>query len=431
MRVDLEPQPKGQIKLTVEISPEEMQPYLEKAAESLSATHKIPGFRPGKASLGIVIQKLGATAVWEEASELAVRKTLMAAIRDKQINAVGSPHVHLIKLAADNPLIYTAELAVLPEVTVGDFTSFKSKPEPVNIPPAKVDAVLTDLQRMFAAQNKVERPAKDSDRVDVDFDLLIDGQPAENGSGRNQPVVIGAKQFIPGFEEQLIGLKAGEVKDFSITFPADYHHHPLAGKKGDFKVTVKTVYQIDQPALDDEFAKKAGKFTTLGELRAKMEENLKNEAADENNRRFERAIIDELISRSKFGNIPEMLINGEVEKMVAELKEEVSHHGGPSFDDYLQHLKKSVDDLKKEFQTPAIQRVKAALIVRAIAKQENVVADDKQVEEEVRSTLKMYEGSPDIISRIDSEDYRDYVRSLQINRKVVELLRTNATKAAA
>jgi len=428
MRIDLEPHAQGQVKLTIEISPEEMQPHLERAAESLSQQHKIPGFRPGKASLGIVIQKLGAQAVWEEAAEHAVRRSFAASVKEKEVDAIGQPHIHIIKLAPDNPFVYAAHVSVLPPIAIGDYQSFKAKPDAVKIDAVKVDEAIEDLRKMFASQEKVERPATTGDRTDIDFDLTLDGVPMENGTGKNHPVVIGSKQFVPGFEENLIGLKAGEVKEFDVTFPPTYHHAPLAGKAGRFKVKVNTVYQITKPELDDAFAQKAG-GGTMADLRTKLETNLREEAADEAERRFEKTMIDELIARSRFGDIPSMLIDNEIEKMMAELKDEVARQGGPSFDDYLKGIKKSIDDLKSEFRAPAEQRVKAALIIRAIAKKEQLMADEKRIAEELQSTKTMYKDSPEILSRIDSEDYRDYLRTLQVNRQVVELLKSKTAKA--
>lgn len=427
MEIAIERPGKGQVKLTVEVSVDEMQPHLEKAAEALSAKFKISGFRPGKASLGIVIQKLGAQAVWEEAAEFAVRKSYMEAATQHDLNVLGQPHIHVTKLAADNPFSFTAEVAVLPEVTLGQYTSFKAKKEPVVVPTEKVDAAIEDLREMFAKDTKVEREAKEGDKTDIDFDLNMENVPVENGSGRNHPIVIGSKQFIPGFEEQLVGMKTGEVKTFSIEFPKEYHANHLAGKKGDFTVTVKTVYEIEKPALDDEFAKQAGKFETMSELRTKVEGNIREEMEQAADMKFERAVVEELVGRSTFGDIPELLINNEVEKMLSELKEEVQRQSGLEFSQYLENIKKSEDDLRKEFRPQGEMRVKAALIIRTVAKAETITAEDKQVEEEVQSTLKMYEGSPEIRTRIDSPDYRDYVRSLQINRKVVAFLKEKAS----
>lgn len=428
MQITVEQQPKSQIKVTIEVSVEEMKPYLEKAAEELSKQFKIEGFRPGKASLGIVTAKVGAQHVWEEAAEHAVRKTYMQAIKEKSLPTIGQPHIHILKLAPENPFVFSAESAVLPEITVGDYTSFKAKKNAAVVTPAEVEKALNDLREMFATEALVDRSAKMGDKVNIDIDLYQDNVAIEGGASKAHPVLLGSGHFIPGFEDQMVGVKKDDKKTFSLPFPKEYHNAKLAGKKGDFTVKVNGVYEVTKPELNDAFATQAGKFTNLAELKTKLEENLRSEADDKEDGVFERAVIDELIGRSKFGELPELLVSSELEKMIHELQDQVTQQGG-KWEDYLTAVKKSVDDLKKEFKTQAEKRVKAALLIRDIAKRESISADPKQLEEEVQSTLKMYQGSPDILQRIDSEDYRDYLRSLQVNKKVVEFLKLRATTA--
>lgn len=429
MNIAVESQPKSQVKISVELSVEEMAPYLEKAAEALSSQFKIEGFRPGKASLGIVIGKLGAQAVWEEAAEQAVRRSFVQAVKEKNVPTIGQPHIHVTKVAPENPFSYTAECSVLPAVTVGEYRSFKTKKKAVTITPEKVDAAVEELRQMFATEALVDRAAQQGDKVDVDIDLSKDNIAIEGGSSKHHPITIGSGQFIPGFEEQLIGVKQNETKKFNLPFPKEYHNAKLAGKSGDFTVTVKSVFAITKPDVDDELAKKAGQFETLAQLRGKLEENLHQEAEEQEDGVFERALVDEVIGRSKFGELPEILINSELEKMLHELQEQVEQRGG-KWADYLTAVKKSPEDLKKEFRKPAEQRVKAALLIRELARQENITADPKKVEEEVKSTLQMYQGNPDVLQRIDSEDYRDYLKSMQINRNVIAFLKQRATTVA-
>lgn len=426
MQITVESQPKAQIKLTIELSVEEMKPYLDKAAGDLSKEFKIEGFRPGKASLGIVIGKVGAQQVWETASEHAIRKTFIQAIREKNLPTIGQPHIHITKLAPENPLIYTAESAVLPEITLGDYTTFKAKKTTAVVTPAEIEKALEDLREMFQSEAMVDRAAKHGDKVEVDIDLFQDNVAIEGGATKNHPIVIGSNHFIPGFEEQLVGVKKDDTKTFSLPFPKEYHNEKLAGKKGDFSVKVKSVFEITKPELNDDFAKKTGKFENLGELKTKLEENLRGEANDKEDGLFERAIIEELTGRSKFGDLPELLINSELEKMIHELQEQVERQGG-KWEDYLTATKKTPDILKKEFRDQAERRVKAALLIRQIAKVENIEADPKQIEEEVASTKKMYAGQVEVLARIDSEDYRDYLKSMQVNKKVVELLKNRAS----
>ncbi len=428
MQITVVQQPKSQIKLTIELSPEEMKPYLDKAAEEISQQYKIEGFRPGKASLGMVIAKIGAQQVWEAASEHAIRRSFVQAIREKDLPTIGQPHIHVQKLAPENPFVYTAESAILPEVTVGDYAKFKAKKNEATVTPAAVAKALEDLREMFQTEAMVDRAAKHSDKVEVDIDLYQDNVAIEGGSSKNHPIVIGSNHFIPGFEDQLVGVKKDEVKKFSLPFPKEYHNEKLAGKKGDFKVTVKSVFEVTKPEVNDDFAKKTGKFESVVDLKSKLEENLRSEAQDKEDGLFERAIVEELIGRSKFGDLPAMLVESELQKMVQELQENVERQGG-KWEDYLTATKKNVETLKKEFHEQAERRVKAALLIRQLAKMEKIEADPKHIEEEVASTKKMYEGQGEVLTRIDTEDYRDYLKSRQINKRVVEFLKTRATAA--
>ncbi len=429
MNITVESQPKSQLKLTIEVSVEEMKPHLERAAEEMSKKFKIEGFRPGKASLGIVIGKVGAQAVWEEAAEFAVRKTLVQAIREKDLPTIGQPHIHITKLAPDNEFIYTAETAVLPKLEIGDYSAFKAKKNKGEVKPEDIDKAVTELQEMFATEAMVDREAKHGDKVVVDIDLFQDHVAVEGGATKQHPVVIGSGHFIPGFEDQMVGVKNNETKTFTLEFPKEYHNEKLAGKPGEFTVKINGVYEITKPELNDELAKKAGKFETLVELRTKLEENLQTEADDKEDAAFERAVIEELVGKSKFGDLPEMLVESELEKMLHELQEQVTQQGG-KWEDYLTAIKKSADDLKKEFRPQGEKRVKAALLIREVAKLEKIEADPKSVEEQVQSTLKMYASNPEVLSRIDSPDYRDYLKSMDVNKRVVDFLKKKALPQA-
>lgn len=427
MQVTVEKQPKSQVKLTVELSVEQMQPYLDRAAEKLSAQYKIEGFRPGKASLGIVVQKLGAQHVWEEAAEMAVRKTFVQAITDHQVKSIGQPHVSVVKLAADNPFIYTAHVAVLPDVTIGDYKKFSTKPVTAKVESSKVDQAIEDLRGMFATEAQADRPAAMGDKVEVDFHVTVDNVPLEGGSSKQHPVMLGSKNFIPGFEENIVGMKKEEQKKFELEFPKEYHNAAVAGKKAEFTVTVRQVFAVNKPEVNDEFAKQAGTFENVAALREQLEKNLQQEAQQVEDGKFERALLDEIIKHSKFSEIPDMLLDSELSKMIHELQEEVTRQGAIKWEDYLTGIKKSEDELKKEFKPQAERRVKSALVVRTIAELEKVTVEDKAVEEEVQATLKIYDSSPDLRARIDTPDYRDYVRGLMINRKVIEMIKGWAT----
>ncbi len=418
--------PTSEVQLDIEVTVEEMKPFLEKAAEELSLEHKIEGFRPGKASLGIVLQKMGAQAVWQEAAELSIRAAYVQAVSEHKLAVIGSPKISITKLAPDNPFTFTATAAVLPEVTLGQYDSFSAKRAVVEIADDKIEQALKDLQTMFAKEVPVERAAQMGDKVEVDFDIYLDHVLLENGSSKQHPVVLGEGNFLPDFESNIVGLKKDEQKEFTLTFPKDYHQAQVAGKEALFKVTVKSVNEIQKPALDTELAKRAGNFSSLEELRAKVKENLLMEAEQAEDRRLETAVVDELLERTKFGTLPELLITSELDKMIHELQDEIAAQSGIPFEQYLQSLKKTVEELRTEFRPQAERRVKASLAIRTIADQEHIEVDAADIEKEVTSTLAMYSHDTSVKQRIDSRDYRDYLRHVFTNRQVIAMLKDRA-----
>lgn len=423
MNVTVAKLPKSSVKLTIELSIDDMQPHLERAAEVLSQEHKIEGFRPGKASLGMVLQKLGAQAVWEVAGELAVRKSYSAAVKEQKIQTVGAPNISVHKLAPNNPFIYHAEVAVLPEITLGEYHKLKAKKPAVTVTPEKIEKALSDLQQMFATETPAERPAQAGDKVEIDFDLTMNGVPVEGGSSKQHPIVIGSKNFIPGFEDQLVGLKPADQKEFDLDFPKEYQNKVVAGKTGNFAVTVKAVLQINLPPLDDALAKQASKFQTLAELRRQIEKNLQEEAEQEADTTWERALIDELIGRTKWSELPEVLVEHEVTKMVSEIQGELERRGGLKFEDYLKSLNKTADGLKQDFRPQGERRVKAALLLRTIATAENIEVTKDAIDQEVTQALATYASHPEIKSQIASEDYREFAKVMLTNRQVVAKLK--------
>lgn len=418
MQVTVSKQPKSVVRVTIELAPAEMKPYLDRAAETLSKTYKIEGFRPGKASLGIVQQKIGAGPVWEEAAEHAVRASFVQAVREHQLSTVGAPNISVHKLAPENPFVFHADVAIMPEVTLGDYRHLTSKPKPKPVTDEQVQQSLEQLRDMFAKDEPVESSAERGHKVEVDFTLTANGAPVEGGSSTNHPVVIGSNQFIPGFEDQLVGLKAGDQKEFTLPFPKNYGNKTLAGQTGTFKVTTKKVFRIDKPALDDAFAQQASRSKTLDELKSQIRENLRQEADHEADRDFERALIDELIGLTKFTELPELMVNAELDKMLAEMKEEVERRG-MKYEDYLSSIKKNDAELRQEFMAHATRRVKSALLLRSIAKAERIEPSADEIRAEIDQALKTYASYPELKSQIESEDYRDFAKVMLTNRQVM------------
>ncbi|MBN1779317.1 MAG: trigger factor [Candidatus Buchananbacteria bacterium] len=422
MKVESKKIGRGQIELTIEIGIDEYQPFLEKAAQAISQTTKIAGFRPGKASLDIVKKQVGEGRIWEEAIEPAVQKTFVQALDQEKLITVGSPNIDIVKLAPGNPVVYKATIALLPAVKLADYTQLKVKSKEVKVEDKQIEEVLNDLQRRRAKETLANREAKNGDKVEIDFEVFIDNVPIENGAQKNFPLVLGEGSFIPGFEENLVGLKKDEVKEFKLEFPKDYHQKTVAGKQAEFRVTVRGVYDLDLPKIDDEFAKSLGGFKTVDELKKQVRENLEHEAKHKEDHRVEDEMFDKIIEKSQFDDIPDILINSETKKMLDELSQNLAGQG-VKFEDYLTHLKKSENDLLLEFAPQAVRRVKGALVTRAVGDQQKVAVDDKEVEEELKKTLENYGGNADVEKQINTPEYRGYVRNILAARKVTQHLK--------
>ncbi len=414
---------RGQAEIIIELSIDEYQPFLNQAATHISEHHKIPGFRPGKASLDIVKQHIGEAEVWEEALELAVRKTFLQAIEKENLNTVGAPEIEIIKLAPGNPVTYKATVSLLPKIDLTDYSKIKVKEKKIKISAEQIEKMIADLQKMRAKEILVDRQAKKGDKVEINFETFLDKIPVDQGKQEKFPLVIGENTFIPGFEDQLIGLGKDEEKKFQLKFPDNYHQKNLAGKMVDFKVKMNLIYELQLPELNDEFAKIVGNFKNVDELKHQVEHNLEHEEEHKEAARLEEEILEKIIAESKFDDIPDLLVNSEAKKMLDELEYNLRSQG-LGFDDYLTHLRKKREDLLLDFTPQAVKRVKSALIMREIAKKENIIASEKDIEEEVQNTVQEYGDDKEVIAQVKQPEYRDYLRNLLTSRKVIDHLKT-------
>lgn len=422
MKVDIKKLEKGQVELTIELTVDEYQPFLEQAAQKISANTKIPGFRPGKAGLDVVKQKVGENQIWQEALENAVQKTFLKAIEQEKIITVGSPQIDIVKLAPGNPVTYKAIVNLLPKVEVGDYSKIKITKNKVAIKDEELKKSLANLQKMQAKETLVNRKSQKGDKVEIDFETFLDKVPIENGKNEKFPLVIGEGTFIPGFEDQVIGLGKDETKEFELEFPKNYHQKNLAGRKADFKVKINAVYQIDLPELNDELAKGLGEFKTIKEIEEKIKENLEAEAQQKENLRLEEEVLDKVIEQSTFDDIPDLLIDSEAKKMIEELEHNLGHQG-LKFEDYLNHLQKKKEDLLLDFTPQAIKRVKSALIIRKVGEQEKIGVGEKEIDDELERIKAMYAGNPDAEKQLNNLAYRNYLKNILTARKVVEHLK--------
>ncbi len=412
---------KGEVTLTVSFAADELKAQLPKAAAQVSEHVEIKGFRKGHAPVDKVIQAAGAMVVYEHAAEILARQSYTKILLDEKIEPLTQPKIEFTKLAPDNDFEYTATFMRIPSVTVGDIASITVDDVHSTVSDEDVEKVITDLKEYSAAEVLKDKVAAQGDMVEIDFEGFLDGVPFDGGKAEKYKLALGKGQMIPGFEEGIEGMKAGEEKEIIVTFPKDYHAKNLAGKKTTFKIKVHGVYERTLPASDDSFAKLHGK-ETFKELREQVEHQLKHEEEAKQNQRIELEIIEALIKKSKFDDIPDVLINQEVEKMIGELKQQVMQQG-MQFTDYLTSIKKSEEELKIDFAPKALDRVKAALLTRAIFLDNKMSVNDEELDAEV-ARYKAYYQDPNMQAMLDAPEYRDMIRNVLGNSKVMKYLKS-------
>jgi len=413
---------KSQIELLVELSLEEFKPYIEKGAKEVSKETKIEGFRPGNVPYDVLKQKIGEMTILEQAVRLAINKTIDQVIEENvKEQPIGQPEITITKITPDNPVEYKIVLSVLPKITLGKYKELKIKKEPVKIEGEEIEKTLAQLLEMRAKEVISDQPAKGVDKVMINLAMFLDKVPVEGGQSQDTTIIIGKGYVVPGFDKQLLGVKKGDKKEFSLPFPKDHFQKNLAGKLVDFKIEVKEVYDRQVPKADDEFAKSLG-AKNLDELKDNLEKNIAKEKKQVAEQKEEVAIIEKVLATTKFTDIPKMLITNESQAMLAELEQNITSQGG-KIEDYLSSMKKTREQLILDLMPNAIKRVKSALLVREIAQAEKIQVSTEEIDKKQKELLEQYKGYDKVMSRIKEPGYKAYLANTLINTKVIKKLK--------
>ncbi len=412
--------------LEVEVPVEEMKPYLEKATLFLAQEVKIDGFRPEKVPFEILKQKVGEMTIYEKAAELAIEKTYPKFIKEEHAETIGGPEISVVKLAPGNAFVYKASVALIPSVKLGDYRKIKVSRIKNTVEDKKVDQALQEIQKMQTKEVLASRPARKEDKIVLDMDMLLDKVPLEGGQAKNHEVYLSETYYIPGLTEQLIGLSAGDCKEFCLPFPKEHYQKNLAGKNVDFKIKITSVFELQPPALDDAFAKTLGQ-ESLDKLKNLIRENLLAEMENKEDLRLEGEILRQIVAESRFDDIPETLVNSEAHKMVHELEDGLAEKG-VTFADYLKNIKKTEKELMLDFAPRAVERIKTALVVKEVALTEKIAATTEEINHEVEHLAEAYKNEPDLLERVRSEESKQYLENVIKNRKTIKLLKELAVK---
>ncbi len=421
--------PKSQVKIVFSVTPEEAQPYLEQAVRDITEHKPLKGFRPGKASYNDVKAAYGEMSIWEAALERIVRAKYVKAIIDSNLDTIGSPEISVEKLVPGENLEFTTISNMMPTVTnLLDYSAPLVTRKKQTVSEKDVDASIEELQKMRRTEAAVDRAATAEDVVVIDLEIRKDKVVVEGGTTQNYKVFLNENHVIPGFAEKLIGSKKGDVKEFELEFPKDHYNKMLAGAMASFTATVKEVFELTIPEVTEEFAKGLG-TESVANLRELLRKNLQEERDRKIDEATEIEMIEKITKGSRFTEIPELLINEEVRRMYAELEHNAEERG-MRMADYLSSIKKSADEIKMDFIPQAILRIQTAVVIKEVAKRENINIDDAEIEAEQDRILdSLPKNDTEARARIASPEYREYIGVQMKNRKSLEALKAKAIKS--
>lgn len=420
--------PKSQVQIKFTVTAEEAKPYIDQAVVDISTQKPLKGFRPGKATYADVARAYGEMLIWESALERVVRAEYVKAILDNGIDTVGSPGIAVDKLVPNQDMEFTATATVMPRATeLMDYSAPLVETKKKTVTEAEADQAIEELRRMRRTEAAVDRAATAEDMAMVDLEILKEKVPVEGGTSRDYKVLLNEPHYIPGFAEKLVGAKKGDRLEFTLDFPKEHYTKHLAGQPADFRVEVKEIFELKKPELDEAFAKSLG-LGSVEELKKVMLRNLQEESDHKAQEAAEIELLEKLVKGSKFTELPDNLVNEEVHRMLHELEHGLEEQG-MNMEHYLSSLKKTRDELMLDFVPRAMDRIRTAILIREVAKREDVKVTEEELDHEIDHILERIKPEDkETRERIASADYRDYVAAQIRNHKTVKLLKEKGIK---
>ena len=428
MKAELLKREGNKVTLKITVENDKFEAAITKAYNKNKGKYNIPGFRKGKAPKQVIESQYGKGVFYNDAIEILFPEVYPTAIDELNIDPIDRPDLDVEEISKDNGLVMVINVEVKPEFELGSYKGIEISKVENNVTDEEVEASLQEMVNRNARILSVEGKAIESgDTAVIDFEGFDNGVAFEGGKGENHNLVIGSNSFIPGFEDQLIGKKAGEEVEVNVTFPEQYHAEHLAGKPVVFKVKVNDVKVKEVPALDDEFAKDASEFDTLEELRADVKAKLEKDAQNRADAEMRNALVEKVSANTEV-EVPNAMVEAQVENMLMELNYQLQFQG-LSLQQLLEMTGRSVDELKAERRADAEKLVKSSLVLEAIAKAENVEVNDEEFNTELEKMASMYNMEADKLkASLRDMDIEDIKGQIKI-RKTIDLLVNNATIA--
>ena len=421
MSLQVEKLEKNMAKLTVEVPAEQFEKAIKKAFNKNKNRFNIPGFRKGKAPQAMIEKMYGVGVFYEDAADEAINETYADAMKESELDIVSRPAISIEQIEKGQPFIYTATVAVKPEVTLGEYKGLEVEKADMTVKAEDIEAELKKVQEQNARLLTVEdRPVADGDQVVIDFDGYVDGKAFDGGKAEDYSLTIGSHSFIDTFEEQLIGKNIGEECEVNVTFPAEYHAAELANKPATFKVTVKEIKVKEIPELNDEFAGEVSEFETLDEykkdIEAKLSEKKQKEAATENENR----VVEKVVAGATM-EIPEPMIDGQVENMLQDTARRMQSQG-LNLELYLKYTGMTLDQMKENMRPQAVERIETRLVLEEVVKQENIEVSDERLDEEIAKMAAAYQMEADKLKEYMSEQDKKQMKEDLAVQEAVDFL---------
>ena len=411
-------------KLTITVDADTFAAAVQQAYVKTAKHYNIPGFRKGHAPRKVIENMYGEGVFFEDAFEIVWGDAYDAALEEFELSAVDKPSIDIEKISLAEGVVYTAEVQLKPEVVLGAYKGIEVEKPTYTVEDADVEREIEQEREKNARFVGVERAVENGDRVILDYSGSVDGEKFDGGTAEEQPLVIGSGTFIPGFEEQMVGMSIGEEKDITVTFPEEYHAPDLAGKEAVFHVKVREVQIKELPALDDEFAKDVSEFDTLDELKADKREKMEARAAENEKAARENLCIKAVCDNATV-EIPAVMTDRQVNYMMQDIAYRLSM-SGISLEDYCKFSGTDLDAMRESYKPEAENRVKMQLVIEAVGKAENVTCTDEELDADVAAYAEQNNTSVEEFRKQLKEDDYDYLRDRKTAEKTIALIVGNA-----
>lgn len=411
----------SEAEMIVQLDQEDLKKYIKRAEGELAQVSSLDGFRPGRVPSAMLRKRLGDHKILEVAMDLAVKESFIQALRQEKLEVVSSLDLKVLSNSAEG-LKYLAKLLLWPEVRLGTYRGLALSARPIKVEEKEIAEAINFILKSRTVFQAVDRPAQEGDHLEIDFEVRTAGGVIEGGKSENHPFILGQGNFIPGFEEQLKGLKKGEHKEFFLQAPEDYYQKSIAGKKLEFLVTIKAVKFGTRPELTDELARSLGRFASVQDLKDNIVRGLEEEKKQKEKERMRLEILEKIEGASVM-DIPISMVEEQLAIMVSNFDQHL-HGRGLELDLYLAHLKKNQKDLEQEWRPQAEKQVRRGLVLRAIGKKENIAVEEEEAEATAKHLIEQYLNQGQNSEEIDFEGLKNRTRESLLNEKIFQFLET-------